>query len=99
MSDKIYKHKVRVEYDGKYPNKCSGLLSIWLNDELVYSKNHCCFSTGVCYIDPEGNPCVETGDLIWEPGQETTSAWWYPFVEKIVNDYLDGIDVCCGGCL
>ena len=40
---------IRVEYDGCYPNTCSGTLKIFENETEIYSNDFVCHSTGnVC---------------------------------------------------
>ncbi len=47
--------KIVVEYDGEYPNACSGRLRILVNDEEIYNEIYRCHSTGSVWFDDDWN--------------------------------------------
>lgn len=57
---------IQVTYDGKYPNTCSGTLTIIVDGEQVYSEKHQCHSTGRVWFDKEWCEHVECGELVWD---------------------------------
>jgi len=60
------KEEIKVSYNGRYPNSCSGTLKIWVEDKLIYNKKFCCRSTGSVWFDDSWDEHVEEGELIWE---------------------------------
>jgi hypothetical protein len=84
---------IRVEYDGKYPNMCSGTLKIWVN-EVIYEKKGVCESTGTCAFK-KGKGKITKGRLVW---RESEARCW-PTLQRAVEEELERFEVCCGGCL
>lgn len=85
---------IKVTYDGEYPNACTGTLTIIVDGEIIYSKKHCCTSTGNCYFTEDWDDVIEDGTLEWNDKDS--------FSKEIVNavyEELSKINVCCGGCL
>lgn len=89
-----------VSYDGKYPNLCSGLLTIKINGKL-YKLNRFLYSCGSCYFDDDWNGIVTKGNWkINEHMLETCFPEIISFkeeIEKVVNENVE--KGCCGGCL
>lgn len=85
---------IKVEYDGKYPNTCSGRLKIWVNSELIYSKEFCCHSTGSVWFDDDWSEHIEEGELIWGDANQFDEE-----IQQAVRDKLSCVGVCCGGCV
>lgn len=86
-----------VTYDGHYPAACMGTLIVKRGDETIYSKQYCCYvDGGGCYHDDNWNWTVEDGKLMWcEEDAEQFNA----DIRKAVQDVLDDVSVCCGGCI
>ena len=87
-------NNIKVEYDGKYPNACSGRLKIWENNKLIYNKEFCCTSTGRVWFDDEWNEHVESGELLWDDANDFDKK-----IQEEVEKVLSQIHVCCGGCV
>lgn len=85
-----------VEYDGMYPNSCSGCLIIKEDEKEIYKKQHCCRSTGSCHFDKEWNEIVKDGELVWESEEAEK---FDGEIREAVRDKLSSVRVCCGGCL
>jgi hypothetical protein len=85
---------IKVTYDGEYPNACTGTLTIIVDGETIYSKEHCCSSTGSCGFDDSFNEFVTDGRLDWDDEGKFSRE----IVEAVYQE-LDKIHVCCGGCL
>jgi len=88
--------KIEVSYDGDYPNACSGKLEIKVDGELIYSKKHCCSSTGSVSFDDDWNENVTQGELNWEDANDFAEDLE---ILRAVYSVLDGVGVCCGGCV
>lgn len=86
--------KIRVEYDGAYPNACSGKLSIWKNGKLIYKDKYCCHSTGSVGFDANWDAHVRDGELIWNDADKFPKD-----VAAAVEARLSRVRVCCGGCI
>lgn len=87
-----------ISYDGKYPNLCSGTLTIRVGD-AIHDVKYCMESGGKCFIDFDGEEVVKRGD--WKISAERFKSFLsndeIKEVERLVN-----INVpcgCCGGCL
>lgn len=87
---------IHVEYDGDYPNTCSGTLTIRKDGVKIYSKQFCCHSTGSVWFDDDWNEHVEEGTLMWE---ECEAEKFPSDIQEAVADKLSGYHVCCGGCV
>lgn len=87
---------IRVEYDGDWPSTCMGTLKIYEDDELIYDKKYCCYSTGSTYFDDEGNDHIEMGELLWNDADVSK---FREEIRNAVHQKLSEYDVCCGGCL
>ena len=103
-----------ISYDGKYPNLCSGVLTLNINGQIVKFGNS--------YRFKEEDPEIEYYSIFWYSGGEVgfdnfprdeyieTKGWdfeYEDFPEKYVK-YFDEICElfnenvnwgCCGGCL
>lgn len=88
------KRNIVVEYDGKYPNTCSGTLKITVDGEVIYNKDFCCYSTGSVWFDEQWGEHVEDGELIWGDANKFDSE-----IQEAVVAVLSGCNVCCGGCI
>ena len=88
------KRKIKVTYDGEYPNACSGRLKIWINGKSIYNKQFCCLSSGSVWFDEEGNEHVEEGFLTWNEAKKFDKV-----IQNKVDEVLSKIHVCCGGCV
>lgn len=87
--------KIEVTYDGRYPNTCSGTLSIKVDDKVIYSQKHRCRSTGSCYFtNGYSEEHVERGELYWEDADNFDEE-----IRDLVELELSKYNVCCGGCL
>lgn len=88
---------IRVEYNGEYPCMCMGTLTIYKNNEIIYSDKYCCKSTGsVGFSDDYSESYINNGELLW---REEYSSDFSEEVQKAVKDKLSEFQVCCGGCL
>ena len=88
------REQTKVEYDGNWPNMCSGTLKIWVNDEVIYEKKGVCESTGTCAFK-NGKSKITKGRLVW---RESEARGW-PALQTAVEEELRKYEVCCGGCL
>jgi hypothetical protein len=103
---------VEVEYDGAYPNTCSGTLIIKVGGEEIFVDKYACTSSGSVWMDKDSEMHVESGQLTWtSDSQKKFSNWfdehyqekgWKPSflvsIQKAVRSALAEHHVCCGGC-
>jgi hypothetical protein len=86
---------IEIRYDGKYPNLCSGNLTVVVNGEEYEFPEHCMASGGSAYIN---------GDAHITSGPWSIHEWPENFPEIYKNYVLLAINEqvkhgCCGGCL
>lgn len=88
---------IKIKYDGKYPNLCSGHLFVYI-DEVEYDfGTHCLSSEGSCGFTEEWDELVEKG--LWSICKFPEE---FPEVLKlhVINAVNEKIRLgCCGGCL
>lgn len=88
---------IKVFYDGRYPNLCSGSLRVEIDGkEWVFPEN-CLISGGDVSFDGDWNEEVSEGD--WE-----ISEWPKDFPEDLKVSVLSEVNKnipygCCGGCV
>ena len=86
-----------VEYNGEYPNLCSGKLIIYINNKKYQFPDYCLSSGGSVGFDEDWNEIITTGK--W-----TVSSWPKDIPNKFKNKVLEAINAtipfgCCGGCV
>lgn len=87
--------RIKVTYDGRYPNTCRGTLTIKVNDEIIYCEKYVTESTGSCgFTNGYSESYINSGRLIWEDAGKFPSD-----IRDAVEEELSKFDVCCGGCL
>lgn len=88
---------MKVNYDGKGPNYCSGNLSIEIDGKLWKFPEYCLYSHGKCYVSRDDAEVITKGN--WE------ITYWpdnfpedlKPAAEEAVNAQIR--QGCCGGCI
>lgn len=90
---------IKVKYDGKYPNTCSGTLEVIVDSVIVYKNRYCCKSTGCVYVDREYNSHVENGELIFNDEEAMKQSWYTEEIAEAIAWELSKFSVCCGGCI
>ena len=85
---------IKVEYNGSFPNACSGNLTITVDGKEVYNKSSCCSSSGAVWFDDDWNEHVEEGELTWDDASEFSEE-----IQEAVREELSKVIVCCGGCV
>jgi hypothetical protein len=86
-----------VSYNGKYPNLCSGTLTIRLNGKRISMENALA-SGGKCRITADYEEHVTMGD--WEVIEHKLPTSARPYITEItalVNEKVPR--GCCGGCI
>jgi len=89
---------IKISYDGKYPNLCSGHLIVTIDDIKWDFGNYCLSSGGSTYFtDNYSEEHVTHGD--W-----SIHTWPDNFPDDLKEDTLKVINDnirqgCCGGCL
>ena len=83
-----------VSYDGKFPNLCSGTLTLRINGEKV-SIRRCLCSGGSVWFDKDWGDHVEHGAWTLDLPDE-----YWQYEEQITNVVNENVPYgCCGGCL
>jgi hypothetical protein len=82
-----------VSYDGKYPNLCSGTLTIKVDGKKM--SDHCLRSGGSVWFDKDWSEHVEDGP--WGVTFEGLTKEENDVLTELVNDNVRR--GCCGGCV
>lgn len=88
---------ITVEYDGKYPNLCSGVLTVVLDNETWIFPDDCLSSGGDVWF-------TESWDEVVNHGPWSITSWPKDFPEEHKEAVLDAVNAniehgCCGGCV
>lgn len=88
---------IEIEYDGKWPNLCSGKLVVTIDGTVWDFKSFCLCSGGEVTSDKDWNFTVTQG--MW-----TIYEWPEGFPEELKLAVLEEINNtidhgCCGGCI
>lgn len=107
-SNDIYDNVKFVKYTGKYPNLCSGVLTLEIDGvEHTFGYNYhypkpefdqfwC--SGGDVWFDVDWNDCIEYGG--WKIHVDKLPEQFRKYAEEIEDVLNDNIPLgCCGGCL
>jgi hypothetical protein len=100
--DREIKMKIRIEYDGKYPNLCSGHLIVIITTMNTFAVKW-----------DFGKYCLESGGIVsftedWEESvwrdKWSISKWPTGFPDKLKEAVLAKVNEaipmgCCGGCV
>ena len=86
-----------ISYDGGYPNLCSGILVISV-DDVIYNLKYCLLSGGSVSFTDDGDEIVECGEwLIDEDILPNEILHMAKEIKDIVNENVEF--GCCGGCI
>jgi hypothetical protein len=88
---------IKIEYDGDYPNLCSGHLIITIDGIVWDFGKYNLTSGGTVWFDDNWTEHVTSG--LW-----SVYEWPDGFPANLVDDVLDAINDeislgCCGGCI
>ena len=88
---------IEIQYDGKWPNLCSGKLVVITDDDLWEFPSYCLSSGGGVSFNEDWEESVWSGP--W-----TVNEWPKDFPEELklpvtqaINEQIDW--GCCGGCV
>jgi hypothetical protein len=88
--------KVLIDYDGAWPNLCSGNLIVTI-DDVEWDFGNVLLSGGRVWFDDDWSEHVENGE--W-----TINSWPDHFPRKFKQLVIDAVNEyiphgCCGGCV
>jgi hypothetical protein len=88
--------KIEIKYNGKWPNLCSGNLSVIINKVRYDFPDYCLHSGGQAWTNDD-----YTGGTT---GEWSVREWPENFPEEFKEATLDAINEqithgCCGGCI
>ena len=84
-----------ISYDGKYPNLCSGILTLRIDGEVVEFPKYCMNSGGSVWFDEDWCEHVCGGAWTVEVPEEYEHL--HKEIEECVNENVPW--GCCGGCV
>lgn len=85
-----------IEYDGSYPNLCSGTLKITLGNK-IWELSHCLSSGGSVSFDDDWSEHVDSGPWSVHDLPDDFPVELVDKLEELVNDEISW--GCCGGCV
>ena len=88
---------IKVEYDGSYPNLCSGTLVLTIEDKKWKFPKGCLYSGGSVTFDDNWDANVEQGPWSIDEWPEGFPELWKAAAKEAINDKI-GLG-CCGGCV
>ena len=86
-----------VEYNGRYPNLCSGQLAVVLDEKRWIFPSYSLSSGGTIWFDNEWTEHVESGPWSIREWPEGFPEERKEEVEKEINRVIS--HGCCGGCV
>lgn len=86
-----------ISFTGKYPNLCSGVLSVFVDGKQWVFEKYALESGGICNWD------YDKHEQTTEEGAWEIAKWPSGFPETLKKDVLDLVNNqiphgCCGGC-
>jgi hypothetical protein len=88
---------IEIEYDGEYPNLCSGDLVVIVDGVRWEFPSHSLRSGGCASFDENWTEHITEGNWIITEYPEGFPEDLESLVEQIVNDEIP--HGCCGGCV
>ena len=90
--------EIKIQYDGDYPNLCSGHLIVTIGEDIYDFGSHCISSGGGVWFS------ADYGEEHADEGAWSVSNWPKGFPEEYKEFVLDKINDeiphgCCGGCI
>lgn len=89
--------KCRIEYDGNYPNLCSGHLKVFLDDVEWDFGKFCLNSGGSVLSDNNLDMWTTQGEWSIDEWPDDFPVELRPFVLEHINAEIE--HGCCGGCI
>jgi len=88
---------IQIQYNGRYPNLCSGQLIVTINGVRWVFPSHCMCSGGSVWFDKNWSEHIESGD--WN-----IDNWPEGFPEDMKKTVIEAVNNevspgCCGGCV
>lgn len=90
---------IKIKYNEEYPNACHGILSILIDDKIVFRSEPYSFeSTGGIFFTEDWDARIITGELAWAD-RETYDAWlktqeYANEIDEAVTQYLSEFTGC-----
>ena len=84
-----------INYTGKYPNLCRGILTLEIDNKIVEFPKYCMHSGGSVWFDGDWNENIEEGDWSIDIPQEYLQ--YKKEILEVVNENVP--KGCCGGCI
>ena len=88
---------IKIDYDGNYPNLCSGDLIVTIDGKEWKFPKYCMVSGGSVWFDNDWGEHVTRGPWSIDKWPEDFP---YEFKNKVIDAINDEIHHgCCGGCV
>ena len=88
--------KIKIKYNGKYPNLCSGHLEVWLDNDY-YDFGKSCLISGGYYNYHSGEIKEDKWKLDLAMIPENFPIEYVDELIEIINEKIPW--GCCGGCI
>lgn len=88
---------IRVEYDGKCPNLCSGHLIVYIDNDVYDFGEYVLISGGCVRRDADWNMWTEKGEWSIDHFPDNFPEEYKEATIKAINEQIP--HGCCGGCM
>ena len=93
----IEEKNIRIEYDGEYPNLCSGQLIVYIDEDKWVFPKYCLSSGGSVSFDDDWNEEISHGPWCVNEWPNGFPEELKELVTDVINDEIP--HGCCGGCV
>jgi hypothetical protein len=90
------KSEIKIEYNGKYPCLCSGILKVWIGDKMYEFDQYALSSGGYIAGDIDDMYAVKGDWSIVDWPKDFPEEYKEAVLEKVNKEIPHG---CCGGCI
>lgn len=88
---------IKIEYDGAYPNLCSGKLVVFVDGKRWEFPKYCLTSHGGVWFDDDWGEHIDLGEWSVDKWPDKFPDNLKTIVEREINECIP--HGCCGGCL
>lgn len=91
------KERITIQYNGEYPNLCSGQLVVTIGDKKWAFPDYCLRSGGSVHFDADWNEVIGSGEWTIDKFPKGFPKEYKQTVIDRVNEEIP--HGCCGGCV
>ena len=89
--------QIKIKYDGKWPNLCSGHLEVWIGETYYDFGTYILQSGGCIKRNEDWDMWTEEGDWKVDLYEHPELEPYKEEITRVVNENVE--HGCCGGCI